>query len=281
MEPPASGLKRAGLLLRAAWVEYERDRARYLAVAMIYYALVSLVPLLLLLLAALGLVLRYSALAADVRTQVLTGIEDGFGQDVAAAATGLLDTLQQESVVATVVGLAGVLFTASVLFRHLRLSFRALWKYSPPLVSGTPVAALRAALREYVVAFLIVLGGGSLLLVTLVLIAAAQRLGFVPTAAGAFVFAAIAFGGLLKTLPPVPVRGRDLWPATLLCALAWVLASELLALYGMWFADSRSAYGALGGLLAVMLWMNLVSKALFLGAELCKVRSALSSSSGI
>jgi membrane protein len=252
-------------------VEYERDRARYLAAAMIYYALVSLVPLLFLLLAALGLLLRFSTLAADVRAQVLLGIEAGFGQELADAATGLLDTVQQESIVATALGLAGVLFTASVLFRHLRLAFRALWKHSPPLVSGTPGAALRATLREYVVAFLIVLGGGSLLLGTLVLIAAAQRLGFLPAAAGAFVFAAIAFGALFKALPPVSVRWGDVWPATLLCAVVWVLSSELLALYGMWFADSRSAYGALGGLLAVMLWMSLVSKALFLGAELCKV----------
>ena len=40
-------------LLRTAWQEYERDHARYFAGAMVYYALVSLLPLLLLLLAAL------------------------------------------------------------------------------------------------------------------------------------------------------------------------------------------------------------------------------------
>jgi uncharacterized BrkB/YihY/UPF0761 family membrane protein len=33
-------------LLKATGREYERDYARYLAVAMIYYALISLVPLL-------------------------------------------------------------------------------------------------------------------------------------------------------------------------------------------------------------------------------------------
>jgi len=31
-------------LLRAAWQEFERDHARYLATAMVYYALISLVP---------------------------------------------------------------------------------------------------------------------------------------------------------------------------------------------------------------------------------------------
>ncbi|MFS8607762.1 MAG: hypothetical protein LOD94_07190, partial [Gammaproteobacteria bacterium] len=50
--PRRLGLVRA---LRLAWVEYERDRARYFAAAMAYYAFVSLVPLLLLLLSVLGL----------------------------------------------------------------------------------------------------------------------------------------------------------------------------------------------------------------------------------
>ena len=42
-------------LLRTAGIEYENDRAGYFAVAMIYYALVSMIPIFLLLMAALGL----------------------------------------------------------------------------------------------------------------------------------------------------------------------------------------------------------------------------------
>ena len=62
-------------MLHAAWIEYERDRARYLAVAMIYYALISLVPLLLLLLAALGLSLRFSPIAEEARRRMLLAVE--------------------------------------------------------------------------------------------------------------------------------------------------------------------------------------------------------------
>src|SRR5215510_8218556 len=122
-------------LLREAWIEYEHDRARYLAVAMIYYALVSLVPLLLLLLAALGLLLRFSTIAADARQQTLLGIEDSFGPDLAATIMGLLTSLQQGSIIVTFISLGGLFLAASVLFKHLRLSFRAIWKYKPPLVS--------------------------------------------------------------------------------------------------------------------------------------------------
>ena len=67
------------VLLRSAWVEYERDHARYFAVAMVYYALVSLVPMLLLLVAALGLLLRFSTFAGSAERQVLDLVESRFG----------------------------------------------------------------------------------------------------------------------------------------------------------------------------------------------------------
>src|SRR5262245_1719278 len=80
-------------LLRAAWVEYERDRARYLAVAMAYYAMVSLIPLCLLLLATLGLLLRISPVAADMQHQMLQSIEASFGAELRLVIGQLLHTL--------------------------------------------------------------------------------------------------------------------------------------------------------------------------------------------
>jgi membrane protein len=73
-----------------------------------------------------------------------------------------------------------------------------------------------------------------------------------------------------NSCPPFSIRWRDIRLAALLCGVGWVVASELLALYGVFFG-SRSASGAVGGVLAIMLWMNIVSQVLFFGAELCKV----------
>jgi membrane protein len=267
-------------LLRAAWVEYERDHARYLAVAMIYYALVSLVPLLLLLLGALGLLLRFSTIAADARQQTLLGIEGSFGPELAATITELLNALQRGSIAATIVSLGGLLLAGSVLVRHLRLSFRAIWKYEPPLVSGTMRVVLRATILEKLVSFAMVVGGGGLLLAALVLIAAIQWLGsrmplgattgWLFATASSLVLVTITFASMFRFLPPVAMRWRDVWLATLLCAAGWVIASEILAFFGAFLGD-KSAYGALGVVLAVMLWMNVVSQMLFFGAELCKI----------
>src|SRR5262245_64945327 len=88
-------------LLRLAWVEYERDRGRYLAAAMVYYAMVSLVPLCLLLLATLGLLLRVSSIAAGMQEQMLLRIEASFGSQLRETIGQLLDTLKRESIVAS------------------------------------------------------------------------------------------------------------------------------------------------------------------------------------
>ena len=82
-------------LLRAAWEEYERDRARYFAGSMVYFALMSLVPLLLLLLAAIGWSLQISSAAADMEARVLTVVETNLGEQfrvrVFFGAQGLAD----------------------------------------------------------------------------------------------------------------------------------------------------------------------------------------------
>ena len=118
-------------LARTVWSEYERDYARYLAAAMVYYALVSMVPLLLLLLSTLGLLLRFSGVAAVVEQDVLRTLEANFGAPLRATLETLLDQLQMESIVASVIALGGLILSAMALFKQLRLSFRAIWKRVP------------------------------------------------------------------------------------------------------------------------------------------------------
>ena len=284
----AAVLRFAGLL-RAAWLEYERDRARYLAVAMIYYAGISLIPLLVLLLSGLGLLVRFWPTAVGAERDVVAAVEGHLGPDGLAAARSLLETLRRESYIAMIVGLAGLVFTSARLFMHLRQAFRAIWRYEPVLTSGSVSTVLLTAILEQAIALVMVLAGGALLVAGLVLVASTRWLnerlfdvlgnlpllsrsaGYLVTATGGLVLAIITFWPLFKFLPPVRIAWRVAWPATLLSAVAWVLAIEFLSLYGRWFGDS--ATGALGGLFAVLLSMNIMSQVLFFGAELCKMGS--------
>jgi membrane protein len=270
--------------LRTAWSEYERDYARYYAAAIVYYALVSLVPLLLLLLVAIGLALHVSPAVSAAERTVLDLVDAGLGAEFAATLAKLLQRLRHDSILATSLGVLGLLLAASVLFKHLRMTFRALWGKAPPLASGTVGRAILSILVERAIAFSLVFAGGAVLLVTFVILAAVQWLtAFLGSLPGVGRYAAFAlalpvplviasatFALFLKFLPPVRLRWREVWLASVLCGVAWLLGAEVLTIYGAVFGGG-GAYGALGAVLVVMLWMNVVSQVLFFGAELCKV----------
>ena len=268
-------------LLRAAWREFERDHARYLAVAMIFYALMSLVPLLLLLLAGLGLLLRRSEVAAATEQRILESIQNGFGVDLRTTVEQLLQGLQQQSVVTSIISLAGLMLTASILVTHLRLSFRALWKRPPIFISGSLPVVIWRALMEKLLAFGMVLAGGGVLLLTFAAIMGINWLtarfngAWELVVPSSLILVPLTFALLFKYLPPSPLPWRHVWLAALLCGGAWLIAVEILALYGNFFGKNFNAYGAVGAILAVMVWMNVVSQGLYFGAELCKVISQL------
>lgn len=283
----ASRTGRKLALLADAWKEYERDYARYFAIAMVYYALVALIPLLVLLLATAGLLLRFSSIVAGAEQYLLQTIEVQFGRELEATATELFARLQQQSVLVIVVSVLGLMWTAAVLVGRLRMGFRAIWRYAPPIVAGSPRTVILTTLREKVIAFTIVTLGEALLLATLTAITALEWLSFALTGvplirgatgwllavSGSLILVPLIFALLFMYLPPVRLRWRDVWFAALVCGGAWLVATQALALSAILFRAHLSAYSAMGGVLLVMLWMNVASQVLFYGAELCKIAS--------
>ncbi len=281
-------------VLRAAWKAYEHDYAHYFAGAIVYYALVSLLPLIMLLLAVLGLSLRWSDVAVDAEQQVLQAVEAHFGAELRTTLQELLQRLEQGSIIASFVGFLGLSYAASKLFRHLRLTFRAIWKRAPLLTTGFR-NALRATVLERAIAFAMVLSGGALLVIAFALLAVlhgivgflsympvlGSTVGYFIAILAPFLIAFVTFGLLFKVLPPVHLQWREVGFAAGLCAIAWFAGAEILALYLTHFGSSLSAYGVIGGVLMLMLWMHAMSKVLFFGAEICKVGSASGADTGL
>jgi membrane protein len=232
--------------------------------------------------------LRFTDLAMPLEQQLLDAVRAGFGEGLKAVLDGLIRRLEEQSVVATVVSLIGLMWTSSKLFAHLRMTFRAIWKQAPPIMSGSRRRALWAMLLERIIALSIMLAGGALLVAGAVLLTVLAWLGrFIAglPAVGRIVAWALAtlspgiiaftvFALLLRFLPPARQPWRALFLAALLCAAAWILGGELMGLYVTHFGSNLGAYGAIGAILLLMLWMNLVTKVLFFGAELCKVSSS-------
>jgi len=264
-------------LLRAAWREYESDYARYFAVAMVYDALISLVPLLLLVLGTLGMLLRVSATVLAAKQRVLDTIQTSFGAELRTTIEGLLRGLERQSVVATIISLIALVLSASLIIKHLRISFRAIWKHAPPLAATSLLAGIRETIVERVIAFGMMMTGALLVVVAVGLIGVVRWLSRVFGAdwllaiPNSLVIVPLTFALLLRYLPPVRLSWRHVWFATMLCSSVCLVGVEVMALYGSYFGQNFSTYGAIGGVLVIMLWLQLVSQVLFFGAELCKV----------
>ena len=156
---------------RETVTRWSEDRASTLAAALAYYALFSLAPLLLLAVAVAGLVFGKRAAEGQLYTQ-LAGV---VGAASATALQRLVAHLHEQrsgGIMATVVGLATLLFAASGVFTQLQESMNTIWRVKRQTTGG--IAAL---VRNRLLSFGMVMGIGLLLLASLILSTVLSALG--------------------------------------------------------------------------------------------------------
>jgi len=218
------------------------EQLTMLAAAVAFYAFLSLVPLSLLglgVLATLGgesLVTQVVALTDDVLTpsaqQVLaeTLVEDAGRQG------------------ATVVGALGLLWAASRVLRGLDQMFAAVYG---TVSSQSTVDTLWDSM---IVLLAVLFGIGSVAGIELVLEGVLDAnlgvLGTAFTLLGLFV----AFYPMYVVFPDVDVGLVDALPGAVFAAFGWFLLSQVFVLYGV-VAGEYTAYGAIGGVFLVLIWL--------------------------
>jgi membrane protein len=135
----------------------------------------------------------------------------------------------------------------------------------------------RSYVRVHVIAFLtMLLGAVGVFVATLVGVAApafGNALG--PTVAAAVDWLRLPVAGLVTmivwavlyhVLPDVEQRFQLITPGSVAGVLLWLLASWGFSLYVTHFPSAQAIYGALGGVVVLLLWMWISSMALLLGA---------------
>jgi membrane protein len=80
----------------------------------------------------------------------------------------------------------------------------------------------------------------------------------------------LVFALLYRFLPDTHVEWRDVWVGGFLAAVLWIVGQQLLALYFK-YGSSFSTYGALGGVLAFLVYVYYSSQILFFGGEFTQV----------
>ena len=80
----------------------------------------------------------------------------------------------------------------------------------------------------------------------------------------------VLFTMILKILPDVQIKWRDVWLGGFITAVLFNLGKCLLGIY-LGHSSVGSAYGAAGSLIVLMVWVYYSAQILFFGAEFTRV----------
>ena len=230
----------------------QRTDATFVAASLAYYAFVSLIPLLALVVVA-ATVVGGEALSAEVL--VLVG-----DLLTPAAQSDLLSAFQSDTGRGgvTVVGVALTTWGALKLFRGLDRAFGKVYGTTP----GGLVAQLKDAL------LVLVSVGAGVVGVTVV----GGAVAFLPLPGARFVAPlslllalVAAFFPLYYVFPDAEVTARQALPGTVFAAVCWTLLGVGFGVYAT-FAGGSAVYGLLGGILLLVTWFYLGGVVLLVGA---------------
>jgi len=259
--------------------EWLEDKAPQLGAALAYYTVFSLAPLILVLLAIIGVIFRNDPNGAwEKITEQMSYFLDESGvqvvQDIAKTAAK-----PAASFWATVIGVALALFGASAVFGQLQDSLNTIWG-----VKAKPGAAIWDYIRIRILSFAMVGGVCFLLLVTLTIEAVLKAFSsylessLPGGAAMAFVIyltvdlglVVLVFVGMFKYLPDVEVRWQDVIIGAAMTAFLFLIGKWALGLY-LGSGAAGSAYGAASSLVTLLIWIYYSSQILLFGAEFTQV----------
>ena len=256
--------------------DFLRDDCTSMAAGIAYYALFSIFPLLLGLIALLGLLLE----PAQVQKRLLEMTSQAFPASA--------DLVRQniEAVVASrgaigLISVLGLFWSASALFAAIRKSLNRAWNLERE----------RPLLKQKLIEFSMAAGVGLLFLlsvtITAVIGVAWQLLppevrmleesclwrlaaGLLP-----LVFSFMLFAMVYRFVPNTTVTWGDVWPGATLAAVLFEAAKNLFAWYLASFANYALVYGSLATVIVFLLWTYISALILLAGAEFAAVYTRL------
>src|SRR2546423_11508548 len=266
-------------LFRQTVSEWIEDKAPQLGAALAYYTVFSLAPLILILLAVIGVVFRNDPAGAWSRaTEQMSYFLDRSGvQVVQEIARSVSQPARTTS--ATIIGIAFALFGASGVFGQLQDALNTIWG-----VKAKPAAGIWSFLRARFLSFAMVAGVCFLLLVSLAIEALLKGFSHYIQSAlpGGIVIAitvylifdfavvVLLFAMIFKFLPDVSIQLRDVWIGAVMTAILFGIGKWLLGFY-LGSGAAGSAYGAASSLITLLLWVYYSSQILLFGAEFTQV----------
>lgn len=278
-----STLKSTGSLLFRAGKNWVEDDASTQAAAVAYFAMFSIVPLLIILTTVLTAFYDQETARQSVEALMLRY----FNPETTALALDALDRMKhtkQEGLAASGISIAVILYGAGKVFVQIQVSLNRIWRVRVKPRSGwktaLPLIRDRALSVAMVVGVVLVLLA-SLILQTVVQATSArilgdlahwpiwaQSIGFVSSY---LVYSAL-FAMVFKFVPDIEISWRAVAFGSFVTALLFLLGQWALSAL-LSFDSTPSIYGAAGALVSFLLWIYYSGLVIFFGAELTKVQA--------
>jgi len=264
-------------VFKAAGKNWIDSQAFIYAAALAFFTVFSIAPVVILVVAVLGLVLGEDAARAELMGQ----LEAVMGtQAVGVVETAIQNShIQDSGLWPTLAGLAATVVGATTVFAQMQKSLNQIWDVAPRPTRNSLWLFLKARLLSLTM----VLSVGFVLLVSLVLgvvvraiIEHAEQwlpvpgwlmLGVEPVISLTVV--TLLFAAIFRILPDVVLEWRDVFAGALITALLFTVGRSLIAWY-LASTAAASAYGAAGSLVLLLLWVNYSSLILLIGASICR-----------
>jgi membrane protein len=265
-------------LLKRTFKEWGELEPFNKSIIIAYYTIFSLPGLLVIIINIAGYFFGKEAVTGEITGQIQEMIGGDTARDIEKIIANATQT--EGTTLASILGIATLLFGATGVFYNLQQIFNKIWEVKPK-----PKGKILKLVKDRIFSFGLILVVGFLMLVSLVLSAALSALaGWVSSHISdsfrtifklldiivSLGVITLLFAALFKFLPDAEVRWRSVWAGALLTSALFVIAKFALGLY---FGKSEpgSTYGAAGTVILIMLWVSYAGMILLFGGMFTRV----------
>lgn len=261
-------------LIKEIFTRFIEDNPMLYAASIAFYTIFSLPATLLIIITVAGRFFAREAVTGELYTQ----IRDFIGAKGALEIQRIIENASQSTsgVIATIIGVATLLFSATTVFISIQRALNAIWKVKPE-----PQRGYIKFIVDRTLSFVLVIILGFLMMVSLMLDA---LLAFfkdflsiifsgityyvmeIINFSISFVVIAFVFAMMFKFLPDAKVKWSDVRIGALVTTILFILGKFLIRLY-LSTSNFESTYGAAGSFVVILMWVYYSSVILLIGAE--------------
>lgn len=273
-EEKPKGIRFYWEVLRNTWILFRRHDTPTLGAALSYYMLFSTVPVIIVVITAVGVVLGPQAVHGELHSYLSDFLGGRGARQIERIISKMYDP--DRSGLASIVAGIMLLIGSTSVFRQLRKSLNTIWEVKPQARK-----AVIAYLLNHAFALGVIICISLLLLVTLVINAAVSALTdklaetfsllsvwllIIVNQSLSLAAATALFAFVYKYLSDARLRWSDVWEGAFFTAILFTIGKHLIAVY-IGLSHMATTYGAAGSAVLIMVWVFYSSQLVFFGAQ--------------